>query len=186
MSATVDGKTLKLLQKYQNMVKFDEEFRQRMKERMEQFSKFDDRGNVSSKVRVTVTKGDNLYSEASPDGQSFLWASNESGPSPLAYFVSSLAMCQMIHYGEHSGSKNIKIDSLVIKVEGKFSVSRPRSFSEITYQVEIKSPEDTERILELASNSASDCYITNTLSKACEVTGFLTVNGKEMGKIGIQ
>jgi len=168
------------------MVQFDEDFRQRMKERMERFSKFDDRGNVFSKVSVTATKGDNLYSEASTVGQGFSWASDESGPSPLAYFISSLAMCQMIHYGEHSGSKNIKIDSLVIRVEGKFSVSRPRSFSEITYLVDINSPEDAERIMELASSAASDCYITNTLAKACEVTGFLTMNGNELGKIGIK
>lgn len=165
------------------MVEFNDDFRQRMKERMQRFSKFDEKGGVFSTVSVTVNKGNNLFSAVGPDSQGFSWTSDESGPSPLAYFVSSLAMCQMIHYGEHAGSKNMKIDALTIRVEGKFTVSRPRSFKEITYNVDIKSPEENERIVELASSAASDCYITNTLSKACEVTGLLRVNGIDKGKI---
>ena len=165
------------------MVKFDEDFKQRMKERMEKFSKFDKKGNVFSKVGVTVSKGNNLLSMASPDNQEFTWVSDENGPSPLAYFLSSLAMCQMIHYGEHAGSKNLVIDNLTIRVDGKFSVSRPRYFNEIVYSVDVRSPENIEKIRELASIAASDCYVTNTLSKACEVRGQLTVNGNDMGKI---
>ncbi|AKA48298.1 hypothetical protein IX51_03385 [uncultured archaeon] len=167
------------------MVQFDGDFKQRMKERMEKFSKFDKKGDVFSNVSVTVSKGNNLFSRASPGNQEFSWVSDENGPSPLAYFVSSLAMCQMIHYGEHAGSKDLVIDHLTIGVEGKFSVSRPRSFSEIVYFVDIRSPENVEKIRELASVSASDCYVTNTLSKACEVKGLLTVNGNEMERISL-
>lgn len=166
------------------MVHFDEDFKQRMQERMERFSRFDERGEAFSRVSITATKGDNLFSEAKQENQEFSWASDENGPSPLAYFVSSLAMCQMIHYGEHAASKGLRIDDLKLRVEGKFKVSRPRSFSMITYFVDIRSPDSIGKIEELASFAASDCYITNTLSKACEVKGFLTVNGSVMGKIG--
>ncbi len=166
------------------MVNFDDDFNKRMRERMERFSKFDQKGDVFSKVSVTVTKGDNLFSEAKPENQEFSWTSSENGPSPLAYFVSSLAMCQMIHYGEHAASKDLTIDDLHITIEGKFKVSRPRLFTEITYFVDINSPDSIEEIRELASSAASDCYITNTLSKACEVSGLLIVNGKDLGKIG--
>jgi len=166
------------------MVHFDDDFRQRMQERMERFSKFDKKGDVFSKISVRVTKGDNLLSEAKPENQEFSWTSSENGPSPLAYFVSSLAMCQMIHYAEHAASKGLRIDNLQIRIEAKFKVNRPRSFSEITYFVEIKSPESDEEIIELASSAASDCYITNTLSKACMVNGLLMINGKDIGNIG--
>lgn len=165
------------------MVNFDSGFKQRMKERMERFTRLDEKGDVYSKVSVTVNKGDNLLSEARPDNQNFFWTSGEDGPSPLAYFVSSLAMCQMIHYGEHAGSNDLRIDALSIRVEGKFKVSRPRYFSEIAYSVDLKSPESVERIRELTSNAASDCYITNTLKKACKVYGSLTLNGMDLGKI---
>lgn len=165
------------------MVNFDNDFKNRMLERMERFSRFDEKGDVSSRVSVTVKKGDNLFSEARPENQDFSWTSGESGPSPLAYFVSSLAMCQMIHYGEHAGSKDIQIDELSIRVEGKFSVSRPRYFSEIYYYIEIESPENTDTIVDLASSAANDCYVTNTLSRACDVRGFLNLNGKDLGTI---
>lgn len=167
------------------MVQFDEDFKQRMKERMERFSRFDQKGDVFSKVGVTVKKGNNLFSVANPDNQEFSWVSDESGPSPLAYFASSVGMCQMIHYGEHASSMGLMIDSLTIRVEGKFSVSRPRSFTEINYYVNIRSSEANDMLMELASNAASDCYITNTLSKACDVKGLLNINGTEMGQIEV-
>lgn len=183
LPTTVDGKTLRKLQVFGVMVNFDNDFRARMQERMRRFSKFDERGNVSSKISVTVRKGDNLSSKAGQDGLDLSWVSDESGPSPLAYFVSSLGMCQMIHYAEHAASQGIEIDDLNITVEGKFSVSRPRYFSEIIYHVELGSPENTEKLIRLASSAASDCYVTNTLSKACVVKGMLTINGMGFGTI---
>ncbi len=166
------------------MVKFDDDFRKRMKERMTRFSKFDALGNVSSKIRVKVVKGDNLVSEAKPDNQDFSWKSDESGPSPLSYFISSLAMCQMIHYGEHAGSLGLEIEYMEIDVEGEFSISRPRSFSKISYSVKIDSRENAEKIMKLAKNASSDCYITNTLARACEVSGTLVLNGDQPVRIG--
>jgi uncharacterized OsmC-like protein len=165
------------------MVNFDDSFRVRMKERMARFSMFDQRGNVTSKVSVTVKKGDNLLSETKPENQDFTWASDENGPSPLSYFISSLGMCQMVHYAERAGSMNIRIDDLVIKVDGKFTISRPRFFTEIEYFVDIKSHESFETIRELVKSAASDCYVTNTLSKACDVKGFLILNGVQSGEI---
>jgi uncharacterized OsmC-like protein len=181
--ATVAGSVLRKAYLFECMVKFDDDFKKKMRERMERFSKFDEKGNVSSKISVIVKKGDNLFSESNPENTNLSWTSDEAGPSPLAYFISSLAMCQMIHYGEHAGSEDINIDEITIKVDGIFSVSRPRSFSEINYSVNIVSPESSLRIKDLAFSAASDCYITNTLSKACDVKGVLTVNGKNMGEI---
>jgi uncharacterized OsmC-like protein len=165
------------------MVNFDADFRKRMMDRMERFSKFDKVGTVKGTVSVSVIKGDNLHSEAMPDNQNFSWASDENGPSPLAYFISSLAMCQCIHYGEHAGSMDLKIKELEIKVNGEFRISRPRTFERILYTVIITSPESEETVIQLAKESSSDCYITNTMSKACEVQGRLVHNGKDIGLI---
>ena len=162
------------------MVNFDDDFKHRM---MERFSKFDQKGDIFSKISVTVTKGDNLLSEAKPEKQEFSWTSNENGPSLLAYFVSSLAMSKMIHNSEHAASENLVTDDLHIRIEGKFKISRPRFFSEITYFVDIMSQEHIEEIKKLASSAASDCYITNTLSKSCGVSGLLMANGNYIGRI---
>jgi uncharacterized OsmC-like protein len=166
------------------MVNFSQDFVVRMKERMTKFSNADRIGNVKSKMTVNIVKGNNLESTANVIGQNFSWKSGEEGPSPLAYFLSSLGMCQMIHYAEWAASGNVELDILEIRVEGEFFVSRPRSFSRISYSVRIDSNQDPETIIALATNASSDCYVTNTLSKACEVSGQLIVNGKDFGKIG--
>lgn len=165
------------------MVTFDEDFKQRMKERMERFNRFDQKGDIFSRVSVTVSKGDNMFSEAKTENGEFSWTSGENGPSPLAYFVSSLGMCQMAHYSEHAASEDLKIENLDIRIDGRFKVSRPRAFSEITYVVNIISQEHIEKIKRLASSAASDCYITNTLSKVCTVRGILKVNGDDLDEI---
>ena len=154
------------------MVKFDTEFIERMRDRMARYAKFDEKGDVSSRVAVSVTKRENLRSETSPENQDFSWISDENGPSPLSYFISSLGMCQMVHYAEHAASEGINITDLSIRVEGKFKVSRPREFTEIDYDVVITSPDPIDTIRKLAFNSASDCYVTNTLSKACTTQAF--------------
>ncbi|MDS0257590.1 OsmC family protein [Thermoplasmatales archaeon AK] len=165
------------------MVKFDKAFIERMLERMAKFARFDEKGDVSSRVAVTVTKGDNLRSEARPEKQDFSWASDENGPSPLSYFISSLGMCQMVHYAEHAASEGIAITDLSIRVEGKFKISRPREFTNIDYEVSVTSPDSVDAIRKLALNAASDCYVTNTLSKACSVRGSLVLNGNPVGPI---
>ena len=165
------------------MVKFDTEFIERMRDRMARYAKFDEKGDVSSRVAVSVTKRENLRSETSPENQDFSWISDENRPSPLSYFISSLGMCQMVHYAEHAASEGINITDLSIRVERKFKVSRPREFTEIDYDVVITSPDPIDTIRKLAFNSASDCYVTNTLSKACTVRGSLVVNGSPVGLI---
>ena len=165
------------------MVKFDTEFIERMRDRMARYAKFDEKGDVSSRVAVSVTKRENLRSETSPENQDFSRISDENRPSPLSYFISSLGMCQMVHYAEHAASEGINITDLSIRVEGKFKVSRPREFTEIDYDVVITSPDPIDTIRKLAFNSASDCYVTNTLSKACTVRGSLVVNGSPVGLI---
>ena len=168
------------------MVKFDTEFIERMRDRMARYAKFDEKGDVSSRVAVTVTKKDNLISETRPENQDFSWISDENGPSPLSYFISSLGMCQMVHYAEHAASEGITITDLSIRVEGKFKVSRPREFTEIDYDVVITSPDPIDTIRKLAFNATSDCYVTNTLSKSCTVRGSLVFNGSPVGPISPQ
>ncbi len=87
------------------------------------------------------------------------------GPSPLSYFLSSLSFCQLVHYAEHAMDRNLKIDSLEIKVEGRASMQRPRRFIEVRYEVEITSHEDDETVKSLARAAAEDCYVTNTLKR---------------------
>ena len=157
------------------MIVFTEDFRKRMQKKLALLEEAD-RKKVKSNVKVTVVKLDNQLSEAvSRNG--LKWTADEGGPSPLDYFISSLAMCQMVHYSEHAASDGIGIKSLKIEVTGTFSVAHPRSFEDFSYIVYLESEEDEQKLAGLARTAERDCYVTNTIKRACRVTGRVIING---------
>ncbi|MDE1852863.1 MAG: OsmC family protein [Thaumarchaeota archaeon] len=139
-------------------------------------------------ITVKLEKNDNFLSTASREGSDLVWYSDESkerggeekGASPLSYLLSSMGFCQFVHYAEHSIVDGLKLDSLQMKVSGKISMQPPRRFTEITYEVSIASPESAEAIKSLARKAADDCYVTNTLKRACTVTGIIMHNGAKI------
>jgi len=139
-------------------------------------------------VTVLVKKESGFLSSASRTGTDFVWYSDElkerggtgTGASPLSYFLSSLAFCQMVHYVEHCAVQDVKLDSLDMKVEGKISPQKPVRFTDIVYETKIVSREGDERIKEVARRAAEDCYVTNTLRRSCKVTGLIYHNGKRI------
>ena len=86
----------------------------------------------------------------------------------------------MVHYVEHCAMDELKLDSLEIKVDGKITSQRPVRFTDITYEVKIRSREDNERVKRLARASADDCYVTNTLRRSCNVKGIVFHNGEKI------
>ncbi len=137
-------------------------------------------------VTVQVKKEDGFLSSASRTGSDLVWHSDEpkdrggtgKGPSPLSYFLSSLGFCQMVHYVEHCADKDLRLDSLEIKVDGKITSQKPVRFTDIPYEVRIQSREDDDRVRQLARAAAEDCYVTNTLRRSCDVKGTVFHNGK--------
>jgi uncharacterized OsmC-like protein len=53
-----------------------------------------------------------------------------------------------------------------------------KGFDEI--EVKVTSSEPPERIKQLASAAASDCYVTNTLKRSCKVAGRVILNGENL------
>ncbi len=139
-------------------------------------------------VTVLVAKKDDFLSSANRPGSDLVWSSDEPkdrggqglGPSPLSYFLSSLGFCQFVHYAEHAMEDKLAINSLEMKVEGKASMQKPRRFTEVAYEVRITSPESEETIKKLARVAAEECYVTNTLMRACTVRGLIFLNGKRL------
>ncbi len=161
------------------MIEFTDDFREKMRHKLSSYSQADSLGNVRGTVTVSTVKGSNLNSETSIQGSTDRLLSGEGGVSPLAYFLSGMTTCQSIHFAEWASISDIKIESLVIEAKGEFTVSRPRSFTEIDYLIKIDSEESQEKIIDLIRRATSDCYVTNTLKKACKVTGSISINGKQ-------
>lgn len=139
-------------------------------------------------ITVLLDKGDDFLSKAERPGSELVWYSDESrerggegkGPSPLAYLLSAMGFCQFVHYTERCAEQGIRLDSLKMKVDGKVSLQSPRRFTSVQYMLEISSNESDESIRNLAREAANDCYVTNTLKRACPVTGVVIHNGKEI------
>jgi uncharacterized OsmC-like protein len=139
-------------------------------------------------ITVNVTKGDDFISSASSPGSDLVWYSDEprerggdgKAPTPLFHFLSGMGFCQFVHYAEHLMVDGVTLESLQMKVDGKVSLQRPRRFIEVSYEVSVTSQLDDETVRALARRAADDCYATNTLKRACTVTGIVLHNGRKI------
>jgi len=99
-------------------------------------------------------------------------------PGALQHFLAGLPLCQMSHYAERASVSGLKIESLEITVDGHFVSLPGHPFDEIVFETKIVSPENSERIKELAKAAENDCYVTNTLKRACRIVGRIFLNGQ--------
>ncbi|MGI0086308.1 MAG: OsmC family protein [Nitrososphaerales archaeon] len=170
-----------------NLVKFEQAVSERTKRNM-QYVKEHEKDLPPRTISIRLQKWDNFLSEAKREGSDLIWYADESkerggeekGASPLSYFLSSMGFCQLVHYSEHSMVDGINIDALEMKVDGKIVMQKPRRFTDVTYEVRLSSRESDATIKDLARKAAEDCYVTNTLKRACNVTGVIFHNGKQI------
>ncbi len=101
-------------------------------------------------------------------------------PGALAHFVAGLPLCQMTHYAERAAVEGFRIDDLEVEAVGRYTGLSGRGFDEIDYEVRITSVESPEIIGKLAYAAAGDCYVTNTLKRACKVKGRIFLNGEHL------
>ncbi len=142
----------------------------------EKKSKFRGAVRVSAKylpqLRKELRSGDLVwYSDAGK-----LVGGRGEHPTALQHFVAGLPICQMTHYAERASVGGIKLDDLEFSAVGRYTAMSGYGFDEIEYEVRVKSGEPRDRIAELARAAASDCYVTNTLKRACKVRGRVLLN----------
>jgi uncharacterized OsmC-like protein len=101
-------------------------------------------------------------------------------PGALAHFVAGLPLCQMTHYAERAAVRDLRIDVLEVDAVGRYVGLSGYGFEEVEYTVRIGSKESPEEIGKLASAAAGDCYVTNTLRRACKVVGHIFLNGNHL------
>jgi len=104
-------------------------------------------------------------------------------PGALQHFVASLPLCQMTHYAERASVWGVRLEELEMTAIGRYLAISGRGFDSVEYEVRIKSPEPKEKIKELAVAAASDCYVTNTLKRSCEVKGRVMLNGEMIAEV---
>lgn len=141
------------------------------------------RRKFASTTRVSVKFADGLRKELRSGN--ITWFSDANArvggkgeyPGALQHFLAGLPLCQMAHYAERSSVWGIKLESLEMSVEGHFVAMSGYGFDEIRFETKIVSRESPEKIKELALAAERDCYVTNTLKRACRVSGRVFLNG---------
>lgn len=148
------------------------------------------RKRFASTTRVSVKFADGLRKELRSGTIDWLSDSGKSVggkgeyPGALQHFLAGLPLCQMAHYAERSSVWRIKLESLEMSVEGHFVAMSGYGFDEIRFETKIVSVESPEKIKELALAAERDCYVTNTLKRACPVSGRVFLNGELLVETG--
>ncbi len=141
----------------------------------------------SRHIRITTKYLDNLRKE-SKSGE-IVWYSDASKlvggkgehPGALQHFMAGLPLCQMTHYAERASVWGLRLDSLEMSVLGHYTSISGYGFDEIEYEARITSQKETpETIKRLAKAASDDCYVTNTLKRACRVKGHVFLNGEPL------
>jgi uncharacterized OsmC-like protein len=155
------------------LIKFNEGTAEKTKREM-QYKKDHEPELAPFHVTVLLEKKDDFLSSATRAGSEFVWYSDEPkeeggpgiGASPLSYFLSSMGLCQFVHYAEHSIVDRILLDSLRMKIKARVTEQRPRRFEEVKYEVTISSGESDDTIRRLARRAAGRRLLCDEHDKA--------------------
>jgi uncharacterized OsmC-like protein len=136
--------------------------------------------------RIDVQYVEQLRFEASFGSFSFVVdeprerGGTDGGLPPLAHFLAGAASCLMTQYAKLALEKNARIDSMKAVVRGHFDRRLEGAFTDIIYDIEIKSPNNSEEIGAIAREAESMCYAHNTLKKSVRMNTNLVLNGRRV------
>lgn len=100
----------------------------------------------------------------------------DKGPNPAELVLAALGTCQEIVYSAYAAVIGIPLDSLKISVKGRLDLRGllnvapvAAGFSDIDYDVEIKSPASSDQIKQLAELVNAHCPVLDTLQRPVNV-----------------
>lgn len=101
----------------------------------------------------------------------------DTGPNPVELVLGALGTCQEIVYAAYAAVLGIPIDSLRINVKGNLDLRGflnvaevPAGFTDVDYEVDIKSPAPSERIRQLAELVNAHCPVLDTIQRPVPVS----------------
>jgi len=133
--------------------------------------------------RIDIMMMERLRFEASFSGFRFTIdeprerGGTNAGLSPLAYFLAGAASCLMTQYMKLAEEKGIQIDSMKTIARGHFDRRIGGAFTDIEYDINMRSPCNTDQMKSLTDEAEAMCYAHNTLKKAVLMKTSVTLNG---------
>jgi putative redox protein len=111
----------------------------------------------------------------------------DKGPNPAELVLAALGTCQEIVYAAYAAVIGIHLDSVKITVKGRldarglFNIAPvPSGFTDIDYEVDIKSPAGRGKIKELAEIVNAHCPVLDTLQRPVNVNFSVLLNDERL------
>jgi uncharacterized OsmC-like protein len=144
------------------------------------------------KPKVTSRHVNNLYTESmarehlvKADYPEAAGGDNEA-PNPIELLLAAFAACIEAAFYEFAMHEGFTINALTVNVEGTLDLRGlfmmddvPAGFKDLRYDFHIESPDDEEKIRELAEKVVAHCPVVDSLKKPTAISGEITVSKPE-------
>ena len=112
----------------------------------------------------------------------------DSAANPVELLLVALGACQEIMYSAYASVMGVQLDSVKVNLRGYLDLrglfgmdaAIPPGYQKIIFETEVDSPADTETLMKLVRTVESHCPVMDTLVRAIEVSGSVTINGQLM------
>jgi uncharacterized OsmC-like protein len=110
-----------------------------------------------------------------------------SAMNPVELILGALGTCQEIMYSAYAAVMGIKLDRVKVDVKGTIDLrglfamdaSAHAGYKKITYETTIESAADASVLQKLVDMVESHCPVLDTLTRAIDVKGEVSINGKK-------
>jgi putative redox protein len=156
-----------------------------VKEHVKKRHEGDDQEFLFGAERVDLRRVNHLRLEARKGGFTFTIdepaerGGTDKGPNPLAYFIAGAASCLINQFLTAAIYRGVDLQDVEMIARGHFNRKLGGSFSDIVYDLRLKSSSPKEEIRSLAKEAEKMCYAHQTLKKAgVKMTTNVILNGK--------
>ena len=107
--------------------------------------------------------------------------------NPVELVLGALGTCQEIMYAAYASVMGITLSKVTVNVKGYLDLKGlfamdetvPPGYKKICYETAIESPADSETLKKLVAMVESHCPVLDTLTRAVEVSGSVSINGSK-------
>lgn len=112
----------------------------------------------------------------------------DAGINPVELVLVALGTCQEIMYGAYASVMGVTLTKVKVSVKGNLDLrglfamdsAVPPGFQKVAFETTIDSAADEATIKKLIETVESHCPVLDTLVRAIEVTGKVSINGGPM------
>jgi len=117
----------------------------------------------------------------------------DAAANPVELLLVALGACQEIMYSAYASVMGVQLNSVKVNLRGYLDLrglfglapNIPPGYQKVVFETLLDSPADMETLKKLAETVESHCPVMDTLVRAIEVSGQVTINGQpvELGTV---